>query len=318
MRNQDLPDSQPPRWADKLLAWRCPDYLLEEVLGDLHELFEERVAEVGLTSARRQYALDVLGFMQPFAFRRKPREYPPPNYSAMLRSYLTIAWRNLAKQKVYSAIKVGGFAAGITACLLIGLYIRQELSYDQHYANRGRIFRILESSSFRGETGQGVHFPAPFANVLQAEYPDLEKVGHYNAGELFGAGSNEVRRTDQLESTHEEGFVYVSQGLVDILGLPFIRGNAQRALTQPNSVVITQRKAEKYFPHQDPMGKLFILNNDEQRQYKVAGVIEDFPATSHLQCDFLLALAGKEFYPGEQTDWRSSNYLTYVLVRPGT
>ncbi|AQG82566.1 hypothetical protein AWR27_18065 [Spirosoma montaniterrae] len=236
----------------------------------------------------------------------------------MLRNYFKIVWRNLAKEKLYSLIKIGGLSTGVAACLLIALFVRQEVSYDQHYTAGDRIYRILEFSSFRGEVGSGVHFPAPLARTLQAEYPEFEQVGHYNAVEVFGAGSQEVRRSDALESTHDDGFVYASQELLSILQLPFLQGNPQQALTEPNTIVITKRKADTYFPGQNPIGKLLILNNDKQRQYRVSGVIEDFPVTSHFQYNFLMTLAGKEFGEGEQTNWRNSNYINYVRVRSGT
>ncbi len=234
----------------------------------------------------------------------------------LLRNYLAVALRTLAKYRLYSAIKIGGFAAGIAACLLIALYIGHELSYDGHYAQGDRIYRVLRRTALRGEAGVGVHFPAPLAKTLQAEYPALEKTGHYNAA--FETKNNQIRRSDQLESLHEEGFVHVNQELLDILELPFLAGNPHKALAEPGTLVITQRKARKYFPKEDPIGKVFILNNDPKRQYRVTGVISDFPSTSHLQFDFLMSLAGKEFWPGEQTNWRTSNYINYVRVRPGT
>jgi len=236
----------------------------------------------------------------------------------MFENYFKIAWRNLVKQKMYSLIKVGGFAIGIAACLLIALFIRQELSYDMHYPKRDRIFRILRTSTFNGETSKGVHFPAPFASALQEDFMELEKVGRYNQVEFFGAGENELRRADQIESAYEERFIFMDQSLLEIFQLPFISGNPKRALAEPNSILITKNKADKYFPHEDPLGKILILNNDEKRQYTVTGVIQDLPPTSHLQYDFIMTLSGREFYEGEQTNWRNSNYPTYVLLRSGT
>ncbi len=310
--------SRPPRWARGLLERITAPHLLEELEGDLEELFHRRVRQYGPRRARLLYLLDLLLLLHPRLWRRKPAAYPPtsPFRMTLLRNYLTVALRTLARQKLYSAIKIGGFAAGIAACLLIALYIRHELHYDQHYAHGDRVYRVLRRSTLRGEAGVGVHFPAPLASTLRAEYPALEKVGHYNAA--FETKDNQVRRSDQPESLHEEGFVHVDQEWVDILELPFVAGNPQKALSEPGTVVITQRKAEKYFPGEDPIGKVFILNNDPKRQYRVTGVIRDFPATSHVQFDFLLSLAGKEFWPGEQTNWRTSNYISYVRVRPGT
>ena len=236
----------------------------------------------------------------------------------MLESYFKIAWRNLLRQKMYSVIKIGGFAIGIAACLVIALFIQQELTYDRHYSDVDRLFRVVRASTFKGERSYNVHFPAPFAQALQQDFIDLEKVGRYNLTPFFGAGENEIRRTDAAESTHEEGFIYMDQSLLDIFQPDFISGRTDRALTSPNSIVITKSKAEKFFPNEDPLGKIFILNNDEKRLYTVTGVINDIPVTSHLKYDFIMTLSGKEFYEGEQSNWENSNYPTYVKLRAGT
>jgi putative ABC transport system permease protein len=235
----------------------------------------------------------------------------------MLENYFNIAWRNLLRQKMYSVIKIGGFAIGIAACLVIALFIQQELTYDRHYIDADRIFRVVRASTFKGERSYNVHFPAPFAQALQQDFIDLEKVGRYNLTPFFGAGENEIRRIDAPESTHEEGFMYMDQSLVDIFQPDFISGRADRALTSPNSMVITKSKADKFFPNEDPLGKILILNNDEKRLYTITGVINDIPVTSHLKYDFVMTLSGKEFYEGEQSNWENSNYPTYVKLRPG-
>jgi len=236
----------------------------------------------------------------------------------MLANYFKIAWRNLFRQKMYSLIKIGGFSIGIAACLLIALFVRQELTYDLHYKDKDRIFRLLRSSTFKGDRSYGVHFPAPFAQALQEDFAELEKVGRYNTTPFFGAVENEIRRTDELESTHEEGFIYMDQSMLDILQPSFAAGRRDQALALPNTMVITRSKAQKFFPAEDPLGKVFILNNDQNRQYTITGVIDDQPATSHLQFDFIMTLSGKEFYEGEQSNWMNSNYPTYLKLRPDT
>jgi putative ABC transport system permease protein len=96
-----------------------------------------------------------------------------------------------------------------------------------------------------------------------------------------------------------------------------VYGNRTHALDEPNTLVISKRKADKYFPNENPVGKLMILNNDVSKPYKIGGVMEDLPATSHLPYDFLMTLKGVEFYPGEQNNWMANNYPTYLLLRPG-
>ncbi len=236
----------------------------------------------------------------------------------MLRNYITIAWRKLLKQPMYSSIKIGGFALGIAACLLISLFIRDELSYDRHYPDADQIYRVVAEYKEDGDLLKSVYFPAPFAGVLKEEYPEVEKVGRINAGELFGAGSNQIRPADRKESAYEEGFAYADQEVLDILGTPMVYGDARHALDAPNSIVISQRKAEKYFPGQNPVGKVMYLNNDLKQPLTIGGVMENFPANSHLKYDFLITMKGRELWEGEQTYWRAQNYFTYVRLKPGT
>ncbi len=236
----------------------------------------------------------------------------------MLRNYITIAWRKLLKQPMYSSIKIGGFALGIAACLLISLFIRDELSYDRHYPDADQIYRVVAEYKEDGDLLKSVYFPAPFAGVLKEEYPEVEKVGRINAGELFGAGSNQIRPADRKESAYEEGFAYADQEVLDILGTPMVYGDARHALDAPNSIVISQRKAEKYFPGQNPVGKVMYLNNDLKQPLTLGGVMANFPANSHLKSDFLITLKGRELWAGEPSYWRAQNYFTYVRLKPGT
>jgi putative ABC transport system permease protein len=308
-------DTLPPSLPGKLLQKFLRHDLAEEVLGDLDEKFYRTKKHRSSLRAKVEYWYQVIHYLRPFAIRKI--QYNSTNSFAMFENYYRIAWRNLLKQRMYSSIKIGGFALGIAACLLIALYIRQELSYDQHYVNKDRIYRLGASSVFRGEESRNVWFPAPMNEALLDDYPEFELTGDINPVDNFGAGSNEVRRIDRQESTHEEGFVFATQSILDILEVPFIAGNPKRGLTDPNTIVLTESKAKQYFPDEDPIGKTLILNNDESRQYKITGVIADFPVTSHFHYDFLITLEGKEFWEGEQTNWRASNYLNYVRVRPG-
>lgn len=237
----------------------------------------------------------------------------------MLANYCKIAWRNLLKQKTYSIIKIGGFALSIAACLLIALYIKDELSYDKSWPEANRIYRIVEEYKENGKIEFGVDWPAPMAKALKEDFPEVEKAGRLMPDPSFyGGGSNQIRRADQQQNTYEEGFTYADQDILDILKLKMIYGDRAHALVEPNTIVLSKRKAEKYFPGQNPLGKIMLLNNDNTKLYKVGGVIENFPGTSHLQYDFLLTLTGHEFWPGEQTNWLASNYPIYVLLKPGT
>ena len=307
--------TQPPRLLQRLLLRLLRDDLAEEVMGDLEEKFITMAAKHSLWRARLNYAYQVLHYIRPFALRKTRSS--SLNHFAMLLSHFKIGWRNLSRQKTFSAIKVGGFAIGIAACLLIALYVRQELTYDRHYACGDRLYRVVRIAEMRGETSKGIHMPAPFADALRENLAEVEQAGRYNATEFFGAGANEVRRIDRLESLHEERIIYADQPLLDILEAPFVEGNSRLALTEPNTVVITRAKAQKYFAGEDPIDKVIILNNDELHPYKITGVIEEFPVTSHLQADFMISMVNREFFDGESTSWGHGNYPTYVRLREG-
>jgi putative ABC transport system permease protein len=304
----------PPRLARQFLNYFLRKSLCEEVRGDLEEKFYLDLKKKSAFKAKLNYWYQVVNYLRPFAIQKRKSHL---NHYDMFQSYFKIGWRSLSKQRMYSSIKIGGFALGIAACLLITLFIKDELSYDLHYPDGDRIYRVVVAYNFKGEAGKDVWFQAPFANALREDYPEIEKAGRYNSSELFGAGSKEIRRADRIENTYEEGFVYFDQELFDIFKLPMVYGNPAHALDEPNTIVITKRKSEKYFPHEDPVGKTLILNDDEKNPFKIGGVIEDFPATSHFQFDFIMTMKGVEFWKGEQSTWNATNYPTYVLLRKG-
>jgi putative ABC transport system permease protein len=235
----------------------------------------------------------------------------------MIKNYFKIAYRQFRKQKMYAAIKIGGFAFSIAACLLIALYIRNELSYDKSYPDANRIFRVLMVYTDNGFVGKGPEWPAPLAKTLKANFSQIEFSGRLMPNTLMGAGTAEVRRADQVENSYEEGITYADQSVLSILKLPMVYGDRAHALASPRTLVISKRKADKYFPGQNPVGKVMYFNNDKTRPYTVGGVIENFPATSHLQYDFMLTLTGMEFWQGEQNNWSTFNYPTYVLLKAG-
>jgi putative ABC transport system permease protein len=233
----------------------------------------------------------------------------------MIKNYIKIAVRQLRKQKMYAAIKIGGFALSIAACLLIALYIRNELSYDKSYPDANRIFRVLIVYTNNGTVGKGSEWPAPLAKTLKKDFPQIELSGRLMPNTLMGAGTAEVRRADQVENSYEDGITYADQSMLNILKLPMVYGDRSHALASPRTMVISRRKADKYFPGQNPMGKVMYFNNDKTKPYTVAGVMENFPATSHLQYDFMLTLTGMEFWRDEQNNWGAFNYPTYVLLK---
>lgn len=235
----------------------------------------------------------------------------------MYKNYIRIAWRNMSAQKMYTSIKIGGFALGLATCMIIALFIRHELSYDRHYKNVNSIYRVYNYMD-NPDGGGWTAFPAPFSAILKSDFPEIELTARLIPYNWYNAGNNLMRKDDELENTYEEGFAYADPELLEILDIPMVYGSRSKALSQPNTIVLSREKAEKYFPGEDPTGKIIVLNDDKNQHFTVGGVMEDFPPTSHLAFDFFITLTEKEFWPGEQTEWCCWNYNPYIKVREGT
>ena len=306
----------PPQQAQRFLRWFLRGDLAEEVQGDLEEKFYSKLEESSSFRAKLNYWYQVFNYLRPFAIRKSKSVYL--NHYAMYKSYFKIGWRNLMKQKMYSTINIGGLAMGIAACLLIALFIQHELSYDKHYPDADRIYRVIGVYNIKGEISKNIYFPAVMASVLKDDFPEVEAAGHFISRELIGRGGQVVRRADKVENIYEEGFIYADQGLLDILQPHFVNGDLSQALNEPNTMAISKSKAEKYFPDENPLGKILIINDNEIQPYIIRGIFEDFPATSHFQYDFLLTITGTESLTGDHTTWRRNIFHTYIKVQPGT
>ncbi|HLZ17494.1 MAG TPA: permease prefix domain 2-containing transporter, partial [Cyclobacteriaceae bacterium] len=231
----------PPQWAVRFFRWYCNDHLSEAVLGDMLELYKRRRNKLGKKRADLLFLWNVLCFLQPFAIKRKTS---PQNNIAMFENYLKVTWRTMTRQKMYAGIKVGGFAIGLATCILIFLFIRNEMSYDKQYAGKN-IYRLF--NEWRGESvGHWTSFPANIHTILKKDYAEVEKAGRLIPFKWFNAGSNLIRRDDKVDNTFEEGFGYADNELLDILEIPMVYGNRANALSKPMSIVLSKKMADKY------------------------------------------------------------------------
>ncbi|UYQ95848.1 ABC transporter permease [Chitinophaga horti] len=225
----------------------------------------------------------------------------------MITYYFKIAARNLWKNKSFSAITIFGLAIGLATCILITLFVTDELSYDKFHRNYDRIYRINADFLVNGNTFRERHSPALFGEVLQHDYPQIEK---YCRITLQGG----VLVTRGQETIAEQHACFGDSSLFDVFTLPMLAGDAKTALREPSGLVISEKIAKKYFNSIDVVGKTLRLDN--QSDYIVTGVIKDVPAQSHVHFDFIRAMAGVP--ESRQDQWMADNFTTYVRVRPGT
>ncbi len=303
----------PPKLARRILVWFIKDELAEEVLGDLDEKFYQTAEGDNLRKAKRNYWHQVLSYFRPFAIKKTRIQLP--KVQTMQRHYLKISWRNLMRDKVFSSIKIGGFAVGIAACILISLYINHELSYDKHYQDQQSIYRIANNYQSEEYSEMWTNLEGPFKPVMEDNIPEIEKVARVVLWRWGKVGENHIRPSSTLNNIYETGFFYADPELFEILEVPMAYGSQKEALNAPNSIAISKSKADKYFPNENPVGKQLILNDDTERAYTIGGVFEDFVSTSHLQGDFIMTLKDRKSGPGT-SGWCCANYNFYVKLTP--
>lgn len=237
----------------------------------------------------------------------------------MWKNYLKITWRNLLKAKEFSFTNIAGLSIGVAACILIAVYIIHETSYDKFVPNSANIYRVVIRFDFGPKTERSVHFSANLARTIESDFQQIEQAGRIMDNNLLdGAGTNEIQIDDQEMQHHEDGFAYADQAILDIFGVPMVFGDAKTALTEPNTLVISQSVSQKYFKDQNPVGRVIYLNGNRDDPRRITAVMRDFPTNSHLDYKYFLTLKGVEFGEGEQDRWYQTNYFTYLTLRPDT
>jgi len=231
--------------------------------------------------------------------------YLPPKYTqAMIKSYLKIALRNLRRHPSYTFINMTGLVVGMTCCMLIILFVRDELSFDQHHENADRIYRIV---SDWGEFSTPATNP-PFINRFAAEYPDI-KMGLLQPFEAL------VR--SELSNFSEDRLFFANPDIFQVFDIPIVRGNPDVLLTEPGTVILTQEMAEKYFGNADPIDRVLVIDN--QFELTVSGIVESMPSQSHFHFDFLVPWVTLDFLMdfSNSTSWGNNSYYTYLLLPDG-
>ncbi|MFC6103505.1 ABC transporter permease [Olivibacter domesticus] len=225
----------------------------------------------------------------------------------MLKNYFKIAWRNLMKSKLFSFINIAGLSIGITACLMIFLFVKHEFSVDRFHTQGDRIYRVMRGVEQDGGGRKVSYLSAPYAPALLNDFKDEIK------------RAVRVRPNDGLASIGDRSFreekIYdVDADFFQLFSFPLIRGNAATVLKDPASVVLTETTAKKYFGSVDhAMGKVIELN--KYLPLKVTGIAKDVPSNSHLDFDLIVPFSNYEQQEGMKV-WINNSLYTYVLLNP--
>ncbi len=226
----------------------------------------------------------------------------------MIKNYFKIAWRNLVKNKTFSFINIIGLASGLACFILIALYVADELSYDRFNEKAGRIYRINSDVIFGGNKLHLAVASDPMGATLKKDYPQVEEFVRF----FISGGSKLIKKGNEF--IRENNVAHVDSTLFDVFTIPVIAGDAKTALNEPNTVVISESAAKKYFATTDAVGKNIETDDNGSTLYKVTAVIKDIPHNSHFTFDMLFSMDNVEYQWG---NFLSHNHQTYLLLKPG-
>ncbi|GAB3956254.1 ABC transporter permease [Spirosoma harenae] len=316
---------QPPRWAQALLMRIAAPHLREELQGDMNELFHKRAQRHGYAKARRMYVWDLVRLVHPRLWRRKPALSFKPRYSkyndvsnpllfhpTMLRNYLKLAFRNLAKYKGYSGINIAGLAVGMAVAMLIGIWIQDEVSANKHHKNYESLYMVKMNQTFDGKRGTQDALPFALGEELRTKYPDFKAVAMYERSE----NTRSVIVGGEKFLKHG---IYIGEDAIDMFSLNVLNGD-KNPLRDPYSVVLTDETAQALFGNHDPIGK--IVRVDNAVDLKVTAVVTKQPANATLQFDFLLPWQLQEarfewVRKQAKTDWRNNDWGVFAQLKEG-
>ncbi|MFQ6104843.1 MAG: ABC transporter permease [Candidatus Glassbacteria bacterium] len=227
----------------------------------------------------------------------------------MIKNYITIALRNIERHRVYAFVNILGLAIGMACCILILLWVIDELSFDRYHKNADRIYRLcLDANmdySLRGPVSS-----TPAALVLKEDFPEV-----LDAVRIDYPQRMLVKYRDK--GFYQNGIIYADNSIFNVFTFPLIRGNPGTALEEPYTVVITETVAEKFFGDEDPLGK--VMRFDDTSDYTVTGVMKDVPINSHLS--FTIVCSMETHYvehPEIMEEWLPFHFYTYLLLAEGT
>lgn len=285
---------------------------IEEFLGDLDELYEDRLAANGKFIAEGMYWIDgihlVLGFSSTL---------PKQSHSMFIGNMIKIAWRSALRHRQFTILNLLGLTLGIATCMGIGLYVYDESTYDTFHADADRIYRINQpmiwgdwNEQFAG-TGPGI------TEAIRADIPDFEQVTR-----IFFVGEQLMRVTVHDKASHfnESKYYAAEDNFFKVFSFPFLKGDPNTALKEANSIVITASTAKRYFGDDDPIGKFIEARSTTgtYTPFTVTGVLADIPTQSHLQFDMLGSLASVTEFKDQRWTWIWTIFATYGKVREGT
>lgn len=232
----------------------------------------------------------------------------------MFKNYLKTAWRNLFGSLSFTIIKIVGLSIGMACVLLIVFHVKDELSYDRSFSKSDRIFRVTNENFGEGSRHWAAT-PFPMGPNMQRDVPEVELAVRFHRPSTYQLLSYTPESGEERQFKEEGGFI-VDPGVVDMFDIQFVQGNSKTALTEMNSIVLTEEMAQRYFGDEDPLGKT-ITDDNRRIPLKVNGIIKKFPFQTHLHFDYLISMPTITNYQDQgalaSRGW--SGFYTYILLK---
>lgn len=305
----------PPKIFLRFFRWFCHPKLRDSIEGDLMELYEERIKETGKSKADLKFVADVFLLFRPGIIR--PTEgYKKLNNYGMFKNYFKISFRYLIKNKSFTAINVFGLATGFLCFLLIVLYIQSELSFDLFHRDAKNIYRIIQHE--QQEDGTVRNVPAVAYKIAEEAATQFSAVKSYCRITAFG---RITMGNDPLSRGYERVFT-TDSNFFQFFDFPLLEGDATEVLKKPNTVVLSEKLAKRYFGNESPVGRHIWTSfdvRDTPASFTVSGVMKDFPKNSHLQLEAIFSDASwvsifRDYPDFLASDWDGNDFVTYVKL----
>jgi putative ABC transport system permease protein len=313
-----MKDDSSYRIALKILRWFCPQQLLEEIEGDLLQKYQrdlnpsdrlQRSDGYWRRRAKRKLLWNTIRFFRlEILLRNKARINL--NGINMIGNYITTAVRVFKKQKVYSFINILGLSVGLASALLIGMYVIDELSYDKEIKDADKIFRLGVTEIFQGKDIWYVDTPAPVAETLTKEVPEVTAAVRINSTRNYI-----VKLSDQ--AFIEKRFLFADSNFFEFFGHRVVVGNGKECLKGKNKIAISESTAKRYFGYKgegdsSPIGKQ-ILTGAKNLACEVTAIFADMPTNTHMKADVIQSLQSLDY--SSDNCWACYGMKTYFKLR---
>ncbi len=295
----------PPNWPIRLLEILCRVDLRDEIIGDLQEAFQWRLATEKTSKARVKFIYESLLSLKP----QNLKTFHVLSINTMIfQNYFKVVSRNLLRRKTSSFINIVGLSLGITAFLLIFLYTFQIFSFDGIHTNKERIYLVYKERITPDGVQPTYDTWVPMANRLKKDFPAVK-----SASSIYTADSKVIKN----EQFIDEDIIYADQDFFDLFSYPLVRGQNSDVLPEMKSLALSKSYAYKYFGDTDPIGQsvdIFLQEEDTTLTFQVSAIIGDFPENTSIQPHMVIRMDGLPFYPDVKENWGSSFLETFVLL----